>query len=207
MSKETIIGDPRKLIEEALKDVEEELRTKLEDVSEGALRILESARIEALKELEEQVSEILTRARDRLRAEEAVLQSRLRMEIAKTRGYWIDRVIEEAQKKFEEYAETETYKEYLRKLLEKAVEQIDSPEIVVEANKRDIPLLEKLASEIDTKGKTIRVSREPVNILGGIRARSPDSRIKIDLSIDLIFDQIASDYRAQIAEALFGGEE
>ncbi len=207
MGEERVLGDPRKLIEEALKDVEKEFKLKLEDLSEGAMRILESARIELVQEAEKRVSEILSRVTDRLKAEEAALQAQMRLKVAEERSKWIDKAIELAKERFDEYAKTDEYRELLRRMIESAVRQIDAAEIIVEANERDAKLVKELLKEIDTGGKKVKLSDKPVDILGGIKAETPDGSIRLDLSLDIVFNRIAQDYRAIIARSLFGGEE
>ncbi len=207
MGEERVLGDPRKLIEEALKDVEKEFKLKLEDLSEGARRILESTRIELVQEAERRISEILSKASDRLKAEEAALQAQMRLKVAEERSKWIDRAIDLAKEKLDEYASTEEYKDLLRRMIESAVRQIDAEEIVLEANRRDAKTVKALLKEIDTGGKRVRLSDKPVEILGGIRAQTPDGSIRLDLSLDIVFNRVAQDYRALIARSLFGGEE
>ncbi len=223
---EKIIGDPEKLVEEALRGVEEELRSKLEEVSKGALKMIDDAFEEALKEAEEKASRILSDAQDKLAAERASLEAEFRMKLAEKRSEWIDKVVEEAVKRLSMFAQTDEYRQALEKLVLQAVSQIEADKIVLEANEHDRKilaeiarnlkkpssvrkLLEKHSLQLDPEkivSKEIMISDKPASILGGLRAHTPDSKIMVDYSLDLIIGQIARDMRARIARILFGGE-
>jgi V/A-type H+-transporting ATPase subunit E len=224
---EKIIGDPKKLIDEALSGVEDELKAKLGEVEEGARRIIDDAVNEALREVEERVSKSLSSAQDRLRAEKASLEAKLRLSLAQKRSEWIDKVVEEAIQRLEPFFSTKEYRDMLARLVIQAVSQMEAEEVIIEANARDHDVLKDLLGRISSRKKlaeilnklgiqvdpekvltrTIRLDERPASILGGIRARTPDSRVVIDYSLDLLVSRIARDQRATIARVLFGGEE
>ncbi len=224
---EKILGKPERLAEEALKGVEKELRARLEEVKEGALKIIDTAFEEAMKEAEQRITRILSDAEEKLKAEQAALEAELRLRLARIRGEWIDRVLREVEQRISGFLDTKEYEEALERLVVQAVAQIEGDEVIVEANERDVARVKEIIERLrdpeavrrlaGEKGlevsveavasKNIRLDEKPAPILGGIRARTPDSRMVVDYSLDLILAQIARDMRATIARMLFGGEQ
>lgn len=93
----------------------------------------------------------------------------------------VNKVFEEVRKKIDSIRDSKEYSSMLNNMLEDAVRVIND-DIIVECNKNDMKIIKDLASKISQV--KITVSKEPIDILGGLKARSKDSSIVYENTLE-----------------------
>ncbi|RMF32454.1 MAG: hypothetical protein D6752_00110 [Candidatus Nitrosothermus koennekii] len=93
----------------------------------------------------------------------------------------VNKVFEEVKKKINTIRNKKEYKDMLNTLLEDAVKVIND-DIIVECNKDDMSIIKDLASNISNV--KITVSNTPIDILGGLKARSKDGSIVYENTLE-----------------------
>ncbi len=93
----------------------------------------------------------------------------------------VNKIFEEVKNKIDSIRDSKEYSSMLNNMLKDAVRVIND-DIVVECNKDDMKIIKDLASKIP-KVK-ITISKEPINILGGLKARSKDASIVYENTLE-----------------------
>jgi V/A-type H+-transporting ATPase subunit E len=83
---------------------------------------------------------------------------------------------------------------------------IDSKELIVECNKNDIELIEKvIADSFNENNKVkIKISDHTINAIGGIRVKSADGSMTFDNTLDSRIERLKPLIRKKIAQMLRG---
>jgi V/A-type H+-transporting ATPase subunit E len=89
---------------------------------------------------------------------------------------------------------------YLREAIKNGVKLLGS-DVKVLCNKDVIPLVTRLASEIDPK---ISVSSEGIRYLGGAVIRAKNGTAQIDATFEGVLERTRNELRREVAEILFG---
>ncbi len=89
---------------------------------------------------------------------------------------------------------------YLREAIKNGVKLLGS-DVEVLCNEDVIPLVTRLASEIDPK---ITVSSEGIRYLGGAVIRARNGTAQIDATFEGVLERTRNDLRREVAEILFG---
>jgi V/A-type H+-transporting ATPase subunit E len=199
-------GDAEKL---ASKVVEGELSKAEGEVSD--------AYNEARRLLEEKMRDVLRKSLDRLRegymaAEERVKSAAARAEIevrtfaSEERDKYINEVMKEVTEKIKrEKVGASWYEAYMRRIIENlASEAGEVGRLVVRVAPEDLDLARRLVAEV---GGNLEVSEEPVEILGGAVASTPDGSVTLDYSLDLLLRDLQPYIRGVASRILFGGVE
>lgn len=96
----------------------------------------------------------------------------------------INKVFDEVKAKIDEVRDSKEYRSMLDKLLEDAINVINS-DLIIECNDKDMKIISDLTSKIKSRYKfSIEVSKEPINILGGLRARSKDGSMVYENTLE-----------------------
>lgn len=139
-------------------------------------------------------------------------RTRARRELLKKREELIDEIIKEAQKKLENYASSDKYEKELVKTVVNACKKLDSTKVVVQANRRDLKLLEKsrgqIIKELGGQEKDARISfGEPIQTTGGARVATQDGKVEVDETFDGKLRREMESLRVKIAKVLFEGSK
>ena len=102
--------------------------------------------------------------------------------------------------------EGENYGTLIKKMLNEAVSEIPSEELIVECNIRDRELVQMVTEEISRKNNKIRIrlSDESLNVIGGIRIMSADRLMSYDNTLDSHIERLKPLIRKDIAQMLRG---
>lgn len=92
----------------------------------------------------------------------------------------VNKVFEEVKKKIGSIRNSEQYSSMLNSMLEDAVKVIND-DIIVECNKEDAKIIKDLASKMQAK---ITIGKKPIDILGGLKARSKDGSIVYENTLE-----------------------
>jgi len=199
-------GDAEKL---ASRVVEGELSKAEEEVAE--------AYNEAKRLLEEKMRSVLRRSLDKLRegymaAEERVKSAAARAEIevrtfsSGERDKYINSVMSEVIEKIKrEKVGAPWYEAYMRRIIENlSSEAREAGKLILRVAPEDLDLAQRLVKDA---GGNLEVSGEPVEILGGVVASTPDGSVTLDYSLDLLLRDLQPYLRGVASRILFGGAE
>jgi V/A-type H+/Na+-transporting ATPase subunit E len=99
-----------------------------------------------------------------------------------------------------------SYRILTTKILKDSIRMIDSKELIVECNKNDIELIEKvIADSFNENNKVkIKISDHTINAIGGIRVKSADGSMTFDNTLDSRIERLKPLIRKKIAQMLRG---
>jgi V/A-type H+-transporting ATPase subunit E len=99
-----------------------------------------------------------------------------------------------------------SYRILTTKILKDSIRMIDSKELIVECNKNDIELIEKvIADSFNENNKVkIKISDHTINAIGGIRVKSADGSMTFDNTLDSRVERLKPLIRKKIAQMLRG---
>lgn len=199
-------GDPAKFIENILEPKRRELEAKMREALGAAYELLESAYRDILNKGRARLSEQYMAAEDRLRSAQATKEAELRLTASRVKNEWISRVLEEVKRRLAGIKGTETYAKFLARVFDAFLRESSGFErLIVAAPKDDLEILKRLAEE---RGKTrpeLTFEESDKPILGGFIAYTPDRRVSLNYTLDLMISSAETELRSLIERRLFGG--
>jgi V/A-type H+-transporting ATPase subunit E len=116
----------------------------------------------------------------------------------------INEIFDKAKERLQSKPDEKSYKELIRKMVEDSVSKLESTEIIIECNKNDYDLLKKVIQDISGKNTKIKlsISKKPIDISGGIRARSGDGSMTLDNSMESRIERLKPLIRKEIVQLL-----
>ena len=178
-----LVGDPRKTAEAAVKPELARSEKVLAEARERAVRLVEEAFEKSLRESEKRLEEALSNAEEQLKSTISGLELEVKSEISRVKSEYINAVIEEALKLVASSKNEPWYEAYLERILLKLRDE-GYPELVLRVARDDVDRVRALIARLGLAN--MRVSREPVDIIGGVIAETPDGSVRLDYSVDLI---------------------
>lgn len=197
------------IAEDILKEAKERAARIVRDAKKEAHTILDAANLSAREEEEREVKE--ARARGGHIHEEMLAKGRMKAkrEILQKREELINEVFKKMEKSLREYASSEKYERDLLRIAVSASKKLGFDKIVIQANRRDLKLLERnkdrIARELDGE-KSISISfGEPIQTIGGVKVGAPDGKIEIDETFEGRMRREFETLRVKVAKVLFEG--
>jgi len=193
-------GDAERLASEAMKeDVSKSLKL-LSEASEASLKLLEDSYKRGLEEAERRLLEEFSNLNERVKSLKSKLDFELRSRMAEKRNKFIEAVLAEVRKRLKEAKDEDWYKTYMESVFRAlAVEARELGALKVMVAPEDLDLAKSIASRYP---ELLKVSREPVDIIGGVIAESQDGTVKLDYSLDLIISRNEAKLRYIALKAL-----
>jgi V/A-type H+-transporting ATPase subunit E len=189
----------REVVEDTLRKVREEIDASLKE----SLRVIERVEQETVREASA-ISSAGAAARESARQRIISLA-----EIsAKNRSI---AVVEEAvkavfEKALEEIAgraRDESFKPVLRRLLLEALDALAVKDVVVESNTTGIQMLQELAPTVEAeKGVKLRISKNPIGTIAGVRISAADSSKIYDNTVEARLERLRPTLRKDIASII-----
>ena len=201
-----VLGDPRKLLEQAEKEFLDKLVDEVESIKRDGLDII--SRVFDLKdrELRARIEEAVRSSRLRLESFRSKIEVEVKNYRDKIREEWVDKVFSEVKERiYRELAEnTDRYRVYLSSAL-KSVLSGYGGRFVIEANKRTINIIEDIVRSDfkDYENKIDFRDSGSENVIGFI-AYTPDGLIKFNYTLDEVFRSMEYDLKVIISKKLFG---
>ena len=116
----------------------------------------------------------------------------------------IDEIFNKAKEKLAKSNNEKNYEKLLNNLIADSAGKLGS-EIIIQCNKTDLKLVNKIASDISTDKKMkIAVSDEVIDIIGGIKATSLDGTMTLDNTLDSSIESLKPLIRKEIVQLLRG---
>ena len=109
-------------------------------------------------------------------------------------------VFEEAKAKIDSIRGDDKYALLMKNLLENALDVVNSEKVVVECNRKDSDLINKIVSELQEIVSTkIIVSEGVLDVIGGLKVKSKDGSMIYDATLDSRFERLRPLIRKDIA--------
>ncbi|MCS7140290.1 MAG: V-type ATP synthase subunit E family protein [Candidatus Nezhaarchaeota archaeon] len=209
----TIAGNLEGLIEAIVNEAKAEAQKIIAKAKEKAEEVIKKAIDDARCKAEFEASDIIKRRREEaLRVKRSEL-AKARMDAMKKvldyKEKLIESVFEEAKKRVQDIVKTQEYKMRLIEILKEAVRVLGGGIIEVRLSRRDLSLnldLNVIARELSdelNKPVELRISNNPGDFLGGLVARSIETGIEVDYTIEGILERKHKNLRIEVAKQLF----
>lgn len=194
-------------LEEALlaraRTLADEYRTQGREVRERILNEAD-ARLRRLEEQETLLAKSLGERHYRQRVQAGELA--LRAGLDRLRWAWVQSILEKAKERLARLTEDETrYLPMLEQLFKQAAGAIERDELVAQVNARD---LERLGGRWESwsgplvPDKSVVLSSEPLDCLGGVLVQSRDDRIRVDNTFEGRMERLQDPLQRVILERL-----
>ncbi len=198
-------GSVDKLASTIIQKEFQEYEGKIEEAYNAALKLLEETRDKEYSEAVRKIQQDVSNAEERLRSEESSLELQLKTARSEAINKWVDKVLEEAVNRALQERNSEWYRSFMKKLVDRLAEEASGGSVfIVKAAKEDHSLVEELLKETGLYGKSLKLSKEPADIKGGIIAVSEDGDIVLDYSFELFLENIKPKIRSRVARLLEG---
>ena len=119
----------------------------------------------------------------------------------------INDAFERAKVKMASPNKMQSYKILIAKMLENSISEMGSDEIIVECNNNDFEVVKNAIPALNNDNKVrLRLSDEPINVIGGIRLRSADGSMTYDNTLDSRIERLKPLIRKNIVQMLRGNK-
>lgn len=115
----------------------------------------------------------------------------------------VDDYFERARERLTELTRDKDYKAMINEMIEDCSSAIDTEEIIIECNEKDLKLVSEAIGKKSRKVK-LTLSDKPIAIIGGIRARSSDGSLMYDSTLDSRSESLKPLIRKAIVQTLRG---
>lgn len=193
-------------INKVLSQKESELISKIDSAYQDSLNNLEASR----SRLEAERTKIIESAKKQAENLKRQIIGSSRLAARNQELLLIENAVndafEEAKKKLASASNKDSYKAMMKGIIEESILSIGSDEVIIECNKADAELVRKILADFQNKNPKlkVRLSEQPTNIIGGIRARSADGTMSYDNTIDSRIERLKPLIRKNIAQMLRG---
>ncbi|MGI0003738.1 MAG: V-type ATP synthase subunit E [Candidatus Nitrosotenuis sp.] len=182
-------------VEKILQNTEQQIQTSLEE----AFKSSESTLSNSYTSLEQDYDKILSEGKKEAEKLEkqiignADIESRNK-QLLLVEGS-IERVFAKAVKKIQDASRDKDYTKLISSILKESIDIIGTPEIIIQTNSKDKPVVESLLSKF--KGATL--SSDLIDCLGGIKIQSKDGTMTFDNTIDARLERLKPLIRKDVA--------
>lgn len=192
-----------KVLDLVLSNVQSQIEKELLEVKEEFLKELAQLQEELLKDANERLNAF--RDESRFSSERSMLE--IELEIKKKRFEIFDSIVADVVKAVKEkisaIREMPTYKEALKRFIDKALMYTTSTDIVIEGNIEDQQLLRKIVEEVrDERGVNITLSPETIETVGGLLVKSKDGAFTYLSTVEVRIEELKESLRKIIMEKL-----
>jgi vacuolar-type H+-ATPase subunit E/Vma4 len=202
-----------RMAERILVDAKQDAESIIFEARKAAEKMTEEQKELGHQKASERVSSILNDAKNEVRLlQDAILAETKRKanwDVLSEKDRLIANVMNEAKLRLTDLAKTQKYLPLVEKLIVQAGTVLGGGSIQVTLNERDsnLPLkLDRLAKEIEreTGAKTrLEISKEKLNVSGGVSLKTPDGKVVVDNTFETILRRREIDLKPKIAKVLF----
>jgi len=202
-----------RMAERILVDAKQDAESIIFEARKAAEKMTEEQKELGRQKASERVSSILNDAKNEVRlVQDAILaetKRKVNWDVLSEKDRLIANVMNEAKLRLTDLAKTQKYLPLVEKLIVQAGTVLRGGSIQVTLNERDsnLPLkLDRLAKEIEreTGAKTrLEISKEKLNVSGGVSLKTPDGKVVVDNTFETILRRREIDLKPKIAKVLF----
>lgn len=198
-------------LEKILQALESEAERQIAEIGQAADAEIARIRGQAQAEAAAAQQKHMPAIQAPLRAEQARILNRAKLEALKVvmgaREALIASALDAAACQLETLADSEAYARLLRQLTREAVETLAvDGQVCLRVRSRDMALMKAIAQEMGLSAEVeggLERDTSSRGCLGGVMVTTPDGRITLVNTLDARLQRVASLYRSQIAEGLF----
>jgi vacuolar-type H+-ATPase subunit E/Vma4 len=173
---------------------------------EEADRLLSEAEAHYQEVLAQTGAEVEGQARldARSRIDRAELESKRK--VSETKETWLDEIFTQAQDRLQAFRQTPDYRDWLRRSLAGALQQLEGDQFQVMANPAEEPWLipEPIQTVSQEHACQLTFTADPDLPPGGFVVVRADGRVRFDLTFQGIINRSREALRAEIARKLWG---
>lgn len=201
-----VIGDPEQFINVIISEKQKSVDKKLEEAYKAAIELLTNSFNQSLEKNIARISEFYTKIVDKIRSAEALHEAEKRLEVSRIKNKWINKLLKEVRDQIIESRGSEEYERIIEGILKKFLSEAkDFDELVVYVCPADYDIVSRLVGKLKLKKPRLKLTRTDRPILGGFLASTPDGKIWLNYSLDVILDQMEPTLRRIADISLFGG--
>jgi len=199
------------IVEDILKEAKDKAARIIRDAKKEAQTLLDAAHFGAREEEERVLKEAKTQGKSIYEETLAGGRMKARSEILQKREELINEVFKKAGESLRKYASSEKYEGDLPRIAVSACRKLGSDKIVIQANRRDLKLLEKnrdqIARELSGEKGVNILFGAPIQTIGGVKVSAPDEKIEIDETFENRMRRVFETLRVKVAKVLFEGSK
>jgi len=194
---------------EVLGDVQKE--------AEAIILAAENEGKETLKAAKEQADQsyiaMISQSTEKTEAEKrkiaSVTDMEMRNRLSHAKEDLIDLAFEKAVSKLKDFTKTESYHNYLLKLIEEGARKVGQKNLAVQVNAVDKTwLTQGFLNRLSKKlGCELKLSNHTINCIGGCKIQTIDGRISYDSTLDNRMQELKPTLRVEVAKILFQMEK
>jgi V/A-type H+/Na+-transporting ATPase subunit E len=193
-------------IDKVLSQREAELISKIDSAYQEALSNLEASR----SNLQSEYNRILETSRKQAENLKRQILGSKRLSARNRELVLIEDAVntyfEKAKERLGVLRKDKDYRHLINEILEECISAMDSNEIVIECNEKDLGVVSEEIKNVSKKyGKVkLSLSNTSINVIGGIRAKSGDDSMTYDNTLDSRIERLKPLIRKDIVQMLRG---
>ncbi len=196
----SIAGDPEAVAREAVEREKAQALAVLEEARAAAGKLVDEAYEKSLYEAEKSVREAVQRAEEQLKSLVSVLDLELKSRVSRVKTRFVEEAIRRALEEVRRRKKgAEWYEKYMEAVLARIARESEG-EMIVRVAEDDVDLASRLLEKLGDP--RLRLG-DPVGIIGGAVAESPDGSVRLDYSLDLLVKMEEHRLRGVAARVLF----
>jgi V/A-type H+/Na+-transporting ATPase subunit E len=190
-------------VDKVLAQKQEDFMTQIDSAYQEVASNLESSRGKLRSEYEKIIQSSMKQAENLKRQ---ILGSK-RLESRNQELILIEMAVsnyfEKARERFRELSRDKEYKSMINEMIDDCISAIGTGEIIIESNEKDSKIVAEIIAKKPKKSK-LTLSDKPINVIGGLRAISPDGSLTFDSTIELRMERLKPLIRKEIVQTLRG---
>jgi V/A-type H+/Na+-transporting ATPase subunit E len=193
-------------IDKVLSQREAELISKIDSAYQEALSNLEASR----SNLQSEYNRILETSRKQAENLKRQILGSKRLSARNKELVLIEDAVntyfEKAKERLGILRKDKDYRRLINEILEECISAMDTNEIVIECNEKDLGLVSEEIQNVSKKSDNVKLSLSDrsINVIGGIRAKSGDGSMTYDNTLDSRIERLKPLIRKDIVQMLRG---
>jgi len=191
------------LIEEVVKEALAEYEARIEEARKRILSELEAEKESVMQELRRGLEAVRREVEAERRRRLSQVEAEVRREYLDTLEALVKRAVSNAVDRIRSIKESQTYRDFLRRSMEEAIEALGSEEVVVETCSEDLKAVKSIASELSkARNVKVNVSSKTIDVIGGVKVSRADGTMVYDATIDYRLSRLSDQLRTVVVKHL-----
>jgi Archaeal/vacuolar-type H+-ATPase subunit E len=191
------------LIDEVVKEALAEYEARIEEARKRILSELEAEKESVMQELRRGLEAVRREVEAERRRRLSQVEAEVRREYLDTLEALVKRAVSNAVDRIRSIKESQTYRDFLRRSIEEAVEALGSEEVVVETCSEDLKAVKSIASELSKERNVkVKVSSKTIDVIGGVKVSRADGTMVYDATIDYRLSRLSDQLRTVVVKHL-----
>ena len=190
---------------EVLGDVQKEAEAIILAAENEAKETLKAAKEKADQSYLAMIDQSTEKTEAEKRKIASVTDMEMRHRLSHAKEDLIDLAFEKAVSKLKDFTKTESYHNYLLKLIEEGARKVGQENLAVQVNAIDKTwvtqgFLNRLSKKLSCE---LKLSNQTLNCIGGCKIQTIDGRISYDSTLDNRMQELKPTLRVEVAKILF----